>query len=82
MSLKWEKQYDYTKNKRTYDTAQAVVYEINDSADYHAGELESIKAELDRLKEFMGALIEMLPEAQQREFMARNCYKFKEIEND
>lgn len=82
MGLKWKKEYDYTKIHRTFDTAQAVVFQINDSADYHAGELESMKAELDRLKDFVGALVELLPESQQRTFMLNNCYKFKETEND
>jgi len=37
-----------------------------------------MKAELDRLKDFVGALVELLPESQQRTFMLNNCYKFKE----
>jgi hypothetical protein len=82
MSLKWKKEYDYNKNPRKYTAAQAVVYAIGDAPDYHAGELESIKAELDRLKDFVGVLVEMLPEAKQRDFILNNCYQFKEIEND
>ena len=75
--IEWEYEFNFGKKAARLDTEQVVSYIINDNDE--RGELEDLRAKIDKLTEFVANLVNYLPDDAQEKIVRDVSWSWKPL---